>query len=103
MQEVFPEVVNDIFDGKFLGIRYDELIPVLIDSIQKLKEKMDSCKVGKTTIKDILEVHAEHERLQKADNMTDEADRLLEEENTAMLLAIEVCILYDALPYHTIP
>ncbi len=40
VQEVIPEVVQEHSDG-MLGIRYDELIPVLTKAIQELNEKVN--------------------------------------------------------------
>ena len=71
------------------GVRYDEMIPVLIDGIQRLKEKLDECHKGRETIQDIMEVHNEHEQLFEADKAINETDAQLEAEYDVMLLAIE--------------
>lgn len=46
LQEIYPELVVKGQDG-FLSVNYIELIPILIRSIQELKEKVDSLQ-GKT-------------------------------------------------------
>ena len=40
VQEVIPEVVQEQPDG-MLGIRYDELIPILVNSIKELKDRVE--------------------------------------------------------------
>lgn len=40
VQRVIPEVVQEQSDG-MLGIRYDELIPVLVNSIKELKDRVE--------------------------------------------------------------
>ena len=40
LQELFPDLVEEGQDG-FLGVNYVELVPVLIRSIQELKEEVD--------------------------------------------------------------
>jgi hypothetical protein len=43
VEKVFPQVVDVIKDGN-LGVRYTELIPVLVKAIQELKAEVDSLK-----------------------------------------------------------
>ena len=43
VQAQFPEIVEEIFDGRFLGVRYIELIPVLIEAIQELNTEVKAC------------------------------------------------------------
>jgi len=39
VQSVLPEVVTDIHDGRYLGVRYSELIPLLVNAIKELDQK----------------------------------------------------------------
>ena len=43
LKEIIPEIVEEDKDG-YLSIRYQELIPVLIKAIQKLKEEIEKLK-----------------------------------------------------------
>jgi hypothetical protein len=43
VEKVFPQVVDVIKDGN-LGVRYTELIPVLVKAIQELKAEVDTLK-----------------------------------------------------------
>jgi len=39
VKEVLPEVVDEIYDGKFLGVDYPALIPLLIEAVRELDER----------------------------------------------------------------
>ena len=43
IKEVFPQIVDERKDG-YLGVRYTELIPVLVSAIQELKQEIDTLK-----------------------------------------------------------
>jgi len=43
VEKVFPQVVDVIKDGN-LGVRYTELIPVLVKAIQELKAEVEQLK-----------------------------------------------------------
>ena len=43
LQEIYPELVVEGQDGNF-GINYNELVPILIRSIQELKQELDAVK-----------------------------------------------------------
>jgi hypothetical protein len=40
IQQIVPEVVQEQPDG-MLGIRYDEMIPILVNSIKELKDRVE--------------------------------------------------------------
>lgn len=43
LQEIYPDLVQEGQDG-FLGVNYTELVPILIRSIQELKQEVDALK-----------------------------------------------------------
>ena len=40
VQEIFPELVSER-DGGYLGVKYEKLVPVLIESVKELKERVE--------------------------------------------------------------
>jgi hypothetical protein len=40
VQAVFPDIVDTIHDGQYLGVRYSELIPVLIEAVRELDDQI---------------------------------------------------------------
>merc|ERR1711916_370256 len=38
LQQIIPEVVNEIHDGKYLGVDYASLMPLIIEAIHDLNE-----------------------------------------------------------------
>lgn len=40
VQDIFPEAVDEIHDGKYLGVRYQYLVPVLIEAIREMDAKI---------------------------------------------------------------
>lgn len=45
LQKIYPDLVRESQDGT-LGVNYVELVPILIRSIQELKQELDEVKVG---------------------------------------------------------
>lgn len=45
LQKIYPDLVRESQDGK-LGVNYVELVPILISSIQELKQELDEVKAG---------------------------------------------------------
>jgi hypothetical protein len=39
VQEVFPEVVSEIHEGRYLGVDYSSLVPLLVESINELNTR----------------------------------------------------------------
>jgi hypothetical protein len=39
VQSVYPEATGPVHDGQFLGVKYSDLIPVLIEAIRELDER----------------------------------------------------------------
>jgi hypothetical protein len=37
VENLFPEAVSDIFNRQYLGVRYSDLVPVLVESIKELE------------------------------------------------------------------
>ena len=42
MEAVLPEVVEPIYNSKFLGIRQTEIIPLLLEGIRELDDRMQN-------------------------------------------------------------
>ena len=40
LEEVLPEIVHDMYDGKYKGVDYEKLLPILLASIKELKEEI---------------------------------------------------------------
>lgn len=45
LQKIYPDLVRELQDGT-LGVNYVELVPILIRSIQELKQELDNMKAG---------------------------------------------------------
>lgn len=41
VKDVLPEVVREIEGGQYLGVQYNELIPLLLDAVRELDEKVN--------------------------------------------------------------
>jgi hypothetical protein len=41
VQAVLPELVQPIYEGRYLGVNYIELIPLLIEAVRDLNSKAD--------------------------------------------------------------
>ncbi|MFW6226080.1 MAG: tail fiber domain-containing protein, partial [bacterium] len=41
LEEVLPELVHDMYKGKYKGVDYEKLIPILLSSIKELNEKIE--------------------------------------------------------------
>lgn len=39
VQEVLPEAVDTVFDGQYLGVNYDALMPLFIEGLHEMSEK----------------------------------------------------------------
>ena len=46
VQEIFPEAVAVRPTDEYLTIKYEKLVPVLIEAIKELKEEIESLKSG---------------------------------------------------------
>jgi hypothetical protein len=46
VQEVYPEIVTTMNNG-FLGVKYEKLVPLLIESVKELKREIDELKKDK--------------------------------------------------------
>lgn len=44
VEKVLPEVVEAIDDGKFLGVDYQALVPVLIEAVKDLHAELEGMK-----------------------------------------------------------
>jgi hypothetical protein len=44
VQEVYPEIVGKVMGGKYYGVRYEELIPMLIETLRELQMRLDVVK-----------------------------------------------------------
>ena len=55
LQEIYPDLVIEGQDG-YLGVNYVELVPILIRSIQELKQELDDVKDGGRGIRERKQV-----------------------------------------------
>lgn len=60
LQAIYPELVKEGQDG-YLGVNYIELIPILIRSIQELKQELDESRTsqtrGTTSFSNVVDTH----------------------------------------------
>jgi len=42
VQKVLPEAVSSIHDGRYIGVKYHELIPLLINAVKELNDRNDT-------------------------------------------------------------
>jgi len=76
IQEVLPEIVEEIHGGKYLGVRYQEIIPVLIEGIKELSSSINVCSaprenqdVESSDLLDVFSISEEIVKLRKADEV----------------------------------
>ena len=41
VQKVLPEAISNIYNGNYLGVRYSDIVPVLLQSIKELEIMVD--------------------------------------------------------------
>ena len=46
IEEIMPEVVAENYKTGTLGVKYDKLVPLLIESIKELKQEIEELKDG---------------------------------------------------------
>lgn len=50
VRDVLPEVVREIEDGQYFGVQYSELIPLVLDAVRELDEKVNGIKIYDDTV-----------------------------------------------------
>ncbi|CAN0423465.1 unnamed protein product [Ectocarpus fasciculatus] len=50
VRDVLPEIVRDIEDGQYFGVQYSELIPLVLDAVRELDEKVSDISSHDNTI-----------------------------------------------------
>jgi hypothetical protein len=68
VQEVLPDAVDEIHGGKYLGVDYPALIPLLIEAIKELNERT----VVMSEVEELMQIISKHEEMINSIN-----DRLL--------------------------
>eukprot|EP01037_Dinobryon_pediforme_P035205 gene35205-41499_t len=53
VEAVLPEAVSEMYDGKYLGVRYEEIIPLLVEAIKELDEKLTATNSRKLSPEDV--------------------------------------------------
>ena len=54
VQKVLPEIVDEIEGGKYLGVDYPALIPLLIEAIRELDDRTSLLKLNLETLEVLL-------------------------------------------------